>query len=48
MKTFFIPGLRHGFTNPDANSFAIDKLKYDAEAGEAIRLAMQGFFREVF
>jgi dienelactone hydrolase len=41
-------GARHGFTNPDAGSFGIDNLKYDAAADEASWSAMQQLFGEVF
>lgn len=41
-------GVRHGFTNPDADSFGIDNLKYDAAADEASWSAMQRLFGEIF
>ena len=41
-------GARHGFTNPDAGSFGIDNLKYDAEADEASWRSMLQTFNEVF
>ena len=41
-------GARHGFTNPDADSFGIDNLKYDAEADAASWSAMQRLLGEVF
>ena len=41
-------GARHGFTNPDAGSFGIDNLKYDAAADAASWASMQALFNEVF
>ena len=41
-------GVRHGFTNPDANSYGIDNVKYDPQADEASWSSMQQFFREIF
>ena len=41
-------GARHGFTNPDAGSFGIDNLKYDAAADEASWRSMLQTFNEVF
>jgi dienelactone hydrolase len=41
-------GARHGFTNPDADNFGIDNLKYDPEADEASWQSMQQFFGEIF
>ena len=41
-------GVRHGFTNPDADSFGIDNLKYDADADEASWQALQRLLGDVF
>lgn len=41
-------GVRHGFTNPDADSFGIENLKYDAAADEASWQSMQQLFGEIF
>jgi dienelactone hydrolase len=41
-------GVRHGFTNPDAASFGIDNLRYDAEADESSWRSMQQMFRQIF
>lgn len=40
-------GARHGFTNPDAGSFGIDNLKYDAAADEASWRSMLQTFNSV-
>ena len=42
------PGAKHGFTNPDAGSFGMDALAYDAAADKASWAAMIGAFKEVF
>lgn len=41
-------GARHGFTNPDAGSFGIDNLAYDASADKRSWARMQAFFAELF
>ena len=41
-------GVRHSFTNPDAASFGIDNLKYDAAADEASWSALQRLLKQVF
>jgi dienelactone hydrolase len=41
-------GVRHAFTNPDAGSFGIDNLKYDAAADEASWRSMLQTFNKVF
>jgi dienelactone hydrolase len=41
-------GARHAFTNPDADSFGIDNLKYNPEADKASWQSMQQFFRQIF
>ena len=41
-------GARHAFTSPDADSFGIDNLKYNAAADESSWQSMQQFFREIF
>lgn len=41
-------GARHGFTNPDAGSFGIDNLKYDAAADEASWRSMLQTFNTIF
>ena len=42
------PGAKHGFTNPDAGSFGMDALAYDAAADKASWAAMLKGFKEVF
>ncbi|MBM4188806.1 MAG: dienelactone hydrolase family protein [Gemmatimonadetes bacterium] len=42
------PGVKHSFTNPDANSHGMDALGYDASADQASWAAMLAMFREVF
>ncbi len=42
------PGAKHGFTNPDAGSFGMDALAYDAAADKASWAAMLEAFKEVF
>lgn len=39
---------RHGFTNPDANSFGIEGLQYNERADRRSWENMQVFFREIF
>ena len=41
-------GVRHGFTNPDADQFGMDNLKYDAAADKRSWQRMQSFFNEIF
>ncbi|MFG0332582.1 MAG: dienelactone hydrolase family protein [Maioricimonas sp. JB049] len=41
-------GARHGFTNPEAGTFGIDNLKYDAAADRRSWAAMQDLFAEIF
>ena len=41
-------GVRHSFTNPDADSFGIENLQYDEEADQASWASMQAFFEDVF
>jgi dienelactone hydrolase len=41
-------GSRHGFTNPDADSFGIDNLKYNPESDEASWNSMRRLFEEIF
>jgi dienelactone hydrolase len=41
-------GTRHAFTNPDADSFGIENLKYNAAAAESSWRSMQQLFREIF
>lgn len=40
--------VRHAFTNPDADSFGIENLKYDKAADEASWSSMQALFAEIF
>lgn len=40
--------VRHGFTNPDAGSFGIDNLKYDAQSDVDSWMRMQAFFSDLF
>jgi len=41
-------GARHGFTNPDADEYGIDNLKYDENADKRSWAGMQAFFDEIF
>ena len=41
-------GVRHGFTNPDAASFGIENLQYDAAADRKSWQRMQDFFADIF
>ncbi len=41
-------GARHGFTNPDAASFGIPNLAYDAQADARSWARMRAFFDEIF
>ena len=41
-------GAKHGFTNPDAGSFNIPNLEYNAQADERSWARMQEFFGEIF
>ncbi len=40
-------GTRHGFTNPGADAYGIDNLRYNASADRRSWAAMQRFFDEV-
>ena len=42
------PGAKHGFTNPDAASYGMSQLAYDAAADRESWAAMLKLFREVF
>jgi dienelactone hydrolase len=42
------PGARHGFTNPEAGSYGMDQLAYNAHADSASWDAMLKTFREVW
>jgi dienelactone hydrolase len=42
------PGAKHGFTNPDAGSFGMPALAYDAEADRQSWAAMLRLLGEVF
>jgi dienelactone hydrolase len=42
------PGVKHSFTNPDAASYGMDALKYDADADAKSWEAMLKMFAEVF
>lgn len=42
------PGVKHSFTNPDAGTFGMDALAYDAAADKASWAAMLEAFKEVF
>lgn len=42
------PGVKHSFTNPDAGTFGMDALAYDAAADKASWAAMLKAFKEVF
>ena len=41
-------GARHGFTNPGADAYGIDGVKYDEKADERSWALMQSFLDEVF
>lgn len=41
-------GARHGFTNPNADSYGIENLKYDEKADQRSWAEMQDFFNEIF
>ena len=41
-------GVRHAFTNPDAGSYGIENLKYDADADKKSWAAMNDFFAGIF
>ncbi len=41
-------GTRHGFTNPDADSYGIDNLKYNPAADRRSWAELQRFFGEIF
>ena len=41
-------GVRHAFTNPDASTYGIDNLKYDAEADAASWASMKNFLKGLF
>ncbi|HWL06911.1 MAG TPA: dienelactone hydrolase family protein, partial [Planctomicrobium sp.] len=41
-------GARHGFTNPDAGSYGVDALAYDADADAASWQGLQLFFEQIF
>jgi len=42
------PGVKHGFTNPDAGKAGMDALEYNAEADKMSWAAMLELFKEVF
>jgi dienelactone hydrolase len=42
------PNAKHGFTNPDAGSFGMDALGYDAAADKASWAQMLKSFKRVF
>ena len=42
------PGAKHGFTNPDAATYGMEQLAYNATADRASWAAMLKLFREVF
>jgi dienelactone hydrolase len=42
------PGVKHGFTNPDAGKAGMDALEYNAEVDKKSWAAMLAFFKEVF
>jgi dienelactone hydrolase len=41
-------GARHAFTNPDADSFGIDNLKYNTAADESSWRSLQQLFGQIF
>jgi dienelactone hydrolase len=44
----YYSGARHGFTNPDADNYGIDDLRYDEHADRRSWRHMQLFFEEIF
>lgn len=42
------PGVKHGFTNPDAGKAGMDALEYNAEADNKSWAAMLELFKDVF
>ena len=42
------PGAKHGFTNPDAGSYGMEQLAYNAEADKKSWAAMLNLFKQVF
>ncbi|MPZ20240.1 MAG: prolyl oligopeptidase family serine peptidase [Luteitalea sp.] len=42
------PGAKHGFTNPDAGSYGMEAIAYDADAAKKSWAAMLAFFEQVF
>jgi len=42
------PGAKHGFTNPDAATYGMPQLAYDAAADRESWAAMLQLFREIF
>ena len=42
------PGAKHGFTNPDAGSYGMEQLAYNAEADKKSWAAMLKLFKQVF
>ncbi len=42
------PGVRHGFTNPDAGKYGLDNLAYDADADETSWRRLIDFFEKIF
>jgi dienelactone hydrolase len=42
------PGIKHGFTNPNAGKAGMDALEYNAEADKKSWAAVLEFFKEVF
>jgi dienelactone hydrolase len=47
-QMIYYAGARHGFTNPNADKFGIDGLKYDKKADERSWQHMKDFFAEIF
>jgi len=41
-------GALHGFTNPEADAYGMDGVKYDKEADRRSWALMQSFFKEIF
>jgi dienelactone hydrolase len=41
-------GVRHGFTNPEADGYGMDGVKYDEKADDRSWALMQSFFDEIF
>jgi dienelactone hydrolase len=48
VKVISYPGAQHAFTNPGADKYKLDNVKYNAEADKQSWEAMKQFFTELF